>query len=327
MVEVSKQQVKEAVKIIEKTKKEMGKTVVGQKKIIDGLIRALLSGGNVLVEGVPGIAKTLIVRTLSSVTGCNYKRIQFTADLLPADIVGLTAYHKGKGFHVVKGPIFTNFLLADEINRAPPKVQSALLEAMQERQVTLGNHTISLTAPFFVLATENPLESLGVYPLPEAQVDRFLFKLLIVYPLEKEEQVILKQNMTLTPFSDYNVKPTLSRSKINKLQHLTKKIYLSPAIERYIVRLTDATRNPKKYALKLGKYIEWGSSPRASISMFIASKADALMSGKTFVIPQNVKNVALDVLRHRIILNYEGQAEGITTDDVIKEILKRVPVP
>ncbi|OIO62852.1 ATPase [Candidatus Woesearchaeota archaeon CG_4_10_14_0_2_um_filter_33_10] len=314
-------------KLIDKIKKEISNVVVGQEKVINGFLRALLSDGHVLVEGVPGLAKTLIVRTLSSVMGCDFSRIQFTPDLLPTDIIGITAYEREKGFYVLKGPIFSNFILADEINRAPPKVQSALLECMQEKQVTIGKETFNMPPPFFVLATQNPLEQIGVYPLPEAQIDRFLFKINISYPNIKEEQIILNNNITIKKFDDFNLKSMVSPEKILELQADVKKIYLDKKIEKYIIQIVDATRNPDKYKIKLGHYIEWGASPRASIGLFIASKAEALMQGKTFVTPQYVKEVAYDVLRHRISLNYEAQSENIKIEDVISEILARVPVP
>jgi len=314
-------------KIINEIKKEISKVVIGQEKVVNGFLRALLSDGNVLVEGVPGLAKTLIVRALSKVMGCEFSRIQFTPDLLPTDIIGITAYEREKGFYVLKGPIFGNFILADEINRAPPKVQSALLESMQEKQATIGKETFDMPMPFFVLATQNPLEQLGVYPLPEAQVDRFLFKLNIGYPNMKEEQAILNTNITTKKFEIFDLKPIMSVEKILEMQDDVKKIYLDKKIEKYIVQIIDATRNPDKYKVKLGKYIEWGASPRASIGLFIASKAEALMQGKTFVTPQYVKEVAYDVLRHRVILSYEAQSEDIKVDDAISEILARVPVP
>ena len=314
-------------KIINDIKKEISNAVVGQEKVINGFLRAFLSDGNVLVEGVPGLAKTLIVRALSVVMGCGFSRIQFTPDLLPTDIIGITAYEREKGFYVLKGPIFSNFILADEINRAPPKVQSALLECMQEKQATIGKETFTMPTPFFILATQNPLEQLGVYPLPEAQVDRFLFKINIGYPTLKEEQIILNNNITTSKFENFRLKSIMSAEKILELQDDVKKIYLDKKIENYIVQIVDATRNPDNYKIKLGNYIDWGASPRASIGLFIASKAEALMQGKAFVTPQHVKEVAYDVLRHRIILSYEAQSENIRVEDVISEILARVPVP
>ena len=308
-------------------RKEISKAVVGQELVINGLLRALLANGHVLVEGVPGIAKTLIIKTLANVMTSNFQRVQFTSDLLPTDILGLTAYDKTKGFYIVRGPVFTNFLLADEINRSPGKTQSALLEAMQEKQVTIGRETFSLEKPFFVLATMNPIETIATYPLPEAQIDRFLFKLYIGYPNKKEEQDILKKNMTTKGFEDFNIRGVVSSKEILHMQEMCKKVFVNDEVESYIIRIVDATRYPDKYKLKLGKYIAWGSSPRASIGLYIGAKAEALLNGKSFVTPQHVKDVAHDVLRHRLILNYEGQAENIKSNDIITEILAKVPTP
>lgn len=312
---------------IEAIRREIAKVIVGQEEVVDGLLTGLVCNGHVLVEGVPGIAKTLIIRAIARATGCDFKRIQFTVDLLPADITGITAYHKEKGFYVVKGPVFTNFLLADEINRSPPKTQSALLEAMGERQVTIGKQTFSVPDPFFVMATQNPIESAGTYPLPEAQIDRFLLKLYMFYPDSSEELKILKRNIQLYKFENFGLKSVITPQDILKMQGDVKKIYMSKKVEQYCVNLVDATRNPKKYKIRLGKYVEWGSSPRASIGLFIVSKARAFIHGKNFVIPDFVKEIALPILRHRIILNYEGLAEGIKTDDIVKEILGKVPIP
>ena len=314
--------------VLSKVREESAKTVVGQKEVVNGLLRAILCDGHVLLEGIPGIAKTLIVRTLAQVTGGKYSRVQFTADLLPSDITGLVSYNKEKEeFIVLKGPIFANYIIADEVNRSPPKTQSSVLEAMQERQVTIGNETYPLPRPFFVMATQNPIESSGVYPLPEAQLDRFLFKIKISYPKIEEESSILRKNITLNRFEDYQLKQTSNPQELIKMQDFTKKIYLSKDIENYIVKLIDATRNSAKYKLSLGHYIEWGCSPRGSIGLFIASKAEALLQGSNYVTPQHVKTVAYDVMRHRILLNYEGQAENVKTEDIIKEILQRVSVP
>lgn len=310
----------------EKIRTELAKLVVGQQAIIDSFIEALISNGHVLIEGLPGLAKTLTIRSLSRVTGCDFKRIQFTPDLLPTDIVGITTYQEGKGFYTVKGPIFANFVLADEINRAPPKVQSALLESMQERQVTIGNTTFPLPTPFFVMATQNPVENLGTYPLPEAQVDRFLYKLKMDYPTMDDEMIIMHKNMTLNKFEDFNLESVFTKEHILQAQNDVKKIYLDEKIERYIVRITDATRNPDKYGIELGKYVDYGGSPRSTIALFITAKARALMQGRNYVTPHDVKNVAMKVLRHRIILNYEGQAEGVSSEAVVEDILKRVPV-
>ena len=313
-------------KEIAKLKKEIRKTVVGQQEIVNALIEALICNGHVLVEGVPGIAKTLLVRTLSAATGGSFSRIQFTPDLLPSDIIGITTYEEGKGFYTIKGPIFANFVLADEINRAPPKVQSALLEAMQERQATIGKQTYSLPHPFLVMATQNPIESLGTYKLPEAQLDRFMYKLLMTYPTFEEEIEVLNRNITTKKFEEYSINPVMTIQTILQAQQDVKMIYTSKKIEKYIVRIIDATRRPEKYGVEKGKYIEYGASPRGSIALYIASKAHALINGKGFVSPQDVKDVAPRVLRHRIILTYEGEAEEITPDEIISEILKKVPI-
>jgi len=329
-IQISKEnqrQIKLCATELQNVKKEISKIIVGQEKVVSNLLKAVLSDGHVLVEGVPGIAKTLLIRTLAKVTGCNFKRIQFTVDLLPTDIVGFISYTKEKGFYTIKGPIFANFIIADEINRATPKSQSALLEAMQEKQVTIGKSTFSIPIPFFVMANKNPIESSGVYPLPEAQRDRFLFKVFMDYPTTEEEKLILKQNISLKNFEDFDLKSIINPSRIIKMQEITKSIYLDPEIEKYIIEITNATRHPSKYNIEYGKYIEYGASPRASISMFIASKADALLNGKLYVSPQNVKNIAREVLRHRIILNYEALAEKIKEDQIINEILSKVQVP
>lgn len=312
---------------ITQVRAEVAKAVIGQSEVITALLRGILSNGHVLVEGVPGIAKTLIVRTMSAVMGCEFSRIQFTPDLLPTDIIGISTYEESRGFYVLKGPIFANFVLADEINRAPPKVQSALLEGMQEKQVTIGKETFQLPYPFFVLATQNPLESFGTFPLPEAQLDRFIFKLDIVYPKFDEEMKVLQTNMSLNKFDDFDLAPILSPDEIIAMQEDVKKIYLDPKIEKYIVSIIDATRNPKKYKIDSGKYIQWGASPRASLGLFIGSKAEAFLQAKEFVIPYFVKKVARDVLRHRLILNYDGQSEGIKADQIVDEILQKTPVP
>jgi len=313
--------------VLRDIKKEVSKIVVGQEGVIDTILNGLLANGHILVEGVPGIAKTVLIRALSAATGGLFSRIQFTVDLLPTDITGLTAYDEKKGFYVVKGPVFANFLLADEINRAPPKVQSAMLEAMAEKQVTIGKETFPMMNPFFVLATENSIETSGTYPLPEAQIDRFLFKIKMGYPTFEEEMQITKRNIQLMGFDEYGVRAVTSPEKVIEMQQTVNKVYLSPEIEQYIVEIVSATREPKKYGIELGKYIEWGSSPRASIFLFISSKANAMMKGDTFVTPTHVKNVAHNVLRHRIILNYEGLGENIDPDQVITEILSKVPVP
>jgi len=310
--------------VVESVEREMAKVVVGQQEIIHGILRAIICNGHVLVEGVPGVAKTLIVKSMAKVLGCDMKRIQFTVDLLPTDITGIMSYTPNKGFEMIQGPIFTNFVLADEINRSPPKTQSALLEAMGEQSVTIARKTYLLPNPFFVMATENPLEVSGVYSLPEAQVDRFLFKLLISYPGYEDEKKILDQNTTIHSFEEYPLKSILSPSKILELQKLVKEVYTSEVIGEYIVRIVNETRSKE---FEMADYISYGASPRASIAIHIAAKAEALINGRDYVIPEDVKVVAYPVLRHRIILNYEAEAEKISTDDVIKHILSKVNAP
>lgn len=303
---------------------QVSKVIVGQEKVVKGILRAILCDGHVLVEGVPGIAKTALLKTIALLLGCDSKRVQFTVDLLPTDITGLTTYTPEKGFEFIKGPVFTNFLLADEINRGPPKTQSAMLEAMQEKTVTISKVTHILPKPFFVMATQNPLENSGVYPLPEAQVDRFLFKILMNYPTFDEEKKILSQNITLKTFESYNLSPLLTPEKIIELQKLVLNVRSSPAIKQYIVEIVEKTRQKN---LNFSKYISYGASPRASIALFVASKAEALLNGRNFVIPEDVKNVVHEVLRHRIILSYTAEAEKKSQDNIIDEILKLVEVP
>lgn len=317
-------EIKRCAKIISDMKKEIAKVVIGQEDIVDSLIRAILCDGHVLLEGVPGIAKTLAIKALATVSGCDSKRIQFTVDLLPTDILGLTTYTPQKGFEIIKGPIFANFIIADEVNRSPPKTQSALIEAMQEKQVTIGKTTFQLPMPFFVMANENPLETSGVYTLPEAQIDRFLFKLLMGYPNIDDEHIIMERNMTLKKFEDFGLKAVTSAEEIIKMQKLTKEIYLSDKIKTYILKIVELTRTKD---FEHGRYIEWGASPRASIALFIASKARALMQGRNFVIPKDVKDVIYGTLRHRIILSYRARVENIDSDKIISEILSLIRVP
>lgn len=316
-------EIKEITGLISRIKKEVAKVVIGQDKVINGFICAMLCDGHVLLEGVPGIAKTLIVKTLAKASGCDSKRIQFTVDLLPSDIIGITTYTPKKGFETIKGPIFANFIIADEINRSPPKTQSALIEAMQEKQVTIGKETFKLPLPFFVMANNNPLETSGVYSLPEAQIDRFLFKLLMEYPKNEEEKKIMGENITLKKFEDFDINAILSPKKILKMQRITKNIYIDEKIRDYILQIIEKTR---KKDFENGKYIDWGGSPRASIGLFIASKAWALMNGRDYVIPKDVRDITHYVLRHRIILNYKAKAEGINSDKIIDEILEMVGV-
>jgi MoxR-like ATPase len=305
--------------VIANMKKEIGKTVSGQHDIIDSLLRALLCDGHVLLEGVPGIAKTLAIRTLAVVSGCSSKRIQFTVDLLPTDITGISSYTPGKGFETLKGPIFANFVIADEINRSPSKTQSALIESMQEKQVTIAKETFQLPKPFFVMATMNPIEQSGVYELPEAQIDRFLFKVIMGYPDKDDELKIMEENITLKKFEDYDIKAITSGEEIIKMQKLVKGIYIDEKVKRYILNIVMRTRTKD---FEYGEYIDWGASPRASIAMFIASKAHAMISGRDFVIPSDVRKTLHEVLRHRIILTYRAAAEGLTSDKVIDKILE-----
>jgi MoxR-like ATPase len=314
-------EVKKCTETINKIKAEIGKIIIGQKEVIDGLMCAILCNGHVLVEGVPGIAKTLTIKSLADASGCSSKRIQFTVDLLPTDLLGITSYTPGKGFEIVKGPIFANFIVADEINRSPPKTQSALLEAMQEKQVTIGKTTFKLPTPFFVMANENPLETSGVYPLPEAQIDRFLFKIIMGYPNIDDEEKIMEDNATLSKFEDFHITAMTSPQEIINMQEIAKRVYLGEKIKKYILKIIAATREKK---FDYGKYIEWGASPRASIGMFIASKARALMNGRNFVIPKDVRDIAYNVLRHRIILSYKARVEGVNPDKVIGGILSSI---
>ncbi len=310
--------------MLEALKTEMGKVIVGQNDAIKKLIIALLSGGHVLLEGVPGLAKTLMIRTLAGCLRSDFVRIQFTPDLLPADIIGTKIYENFK-FKTYKGPVFANFILADEINRAPPKVQSALLEAMQERQVSIQGDTFKLPEPFFVLATQNPIESEGTYKLPEAQLDRFMFKLLVDYPSKTEELEIISR---FTEDVTVKASSVLGNKKIIEMQSFVKKIYADEKIKNYVADIVDATRHPEDYNLHdLKPRIEYGASPRASLWLIISAKANALLNGRGYVKPEDVKVVAYDVLRHRIILTYEAEAEEITPDDIITDILNNVRVP
>ncbi|MDE7153814.1 MAG: MoxR family ATPase [Muribaculaceae bacterium] len=304
----------------------MDQTIVGQKHLVESLLIALLSNGHVLLEGVPGLAKTLAIKTLSQLIDAKYSRIQFTPDLLPADVLGTMIYSVQKEqFQVKKGPIFANFVLADEINRAPAKVQSALLEAMQERQVTIGESTYRLDEPFLVMATQNPIEQEGTYPLPEAQVDRFLLKVIIGYPTKEEEKVIIRQNISERPAK---VVPLLKPEEIIEVQKIVNKIYVDEKIERYIVDIVFATRFPADYGLNdLKSIIAFGASPRASINLAKAARAYAFLRQRGYVVPEDVRAVCHDVMRHRIGLTYEAEANNITSDEVISTILDKVEVP
>ena len=304
----------------------MDQIIVGQKHLVESLLIGLLSDGHVLLEGVPGLAKTLAIKTLASLIDAQYSRVQFTPDLLPADVIGTMVYsQKDEAFQVKKGPIFANFVLADEINRAPAKVQSALLEAMQERQVTIGTETFPLPEPFLVLATQNPIEQEGTYPLPEAQVDRFMLKVVIDYPKMEEEKMIIRQNINGDKF---NVKPILKAQEIIEARKVVRQVYLDEKIERYIVDIVFATRYPEKYDLKeLKDMIGFGGSPRASINLALAARTYAFIKRRGYVIPEDVRAVAHDVLRHRIGLTYEAEASNLTSDEIISKILNKVEVP
>ncbi len=324
---LSESEIAESKNIITAIESEVAKVVVGQKKLVDRMIVALMCDGHILLEGVPGLAKTTAISALSQAINLEFKRIQLTPDLLPSDIIGSRVYHQHTGeFSIAKGPVFSNLVLADEINRAPAKVQSALLEAMQEKQVTIGERTLKLPRPFLVMATQNPIEQEGTYPLPEAQIDRFLFKVVITYP-KYEEEIKIIQNVydghTKTP-----IQPVVSAKDIETLQTSTKKVYIDESIQEYIVSLVRATREPKKIlGEKQAMLFAFGASPRASIGLIQAGQAVALCAGRNYVTPEDIKEVALDILRHRVIPTYEAEAEGITQENLVELILEHVPVP
>jgi len=312
--------------VISRIRSEIHKVIVGQEALIHRLLMALFCNNHVLIEGVPGLAKTLTVTTLAKMIQAAFQRIQFTPDLLPADVIGTLIYNPKSGeFTTKKGPIFANIILADEINRAPAKVQSALLEAMQERQVTIGDESFSLDDPFMVLATQNPIEQEGTYPLPEAQIDRFMLKLKVTYPSKGEEHQILKRMARSNPVTD--VDPVVAPEDVVRLRTLADEIFMDEKIEEYIVSLVEATRNPEAHKLDIGQLIRYGASPRATIYLAMASKANALIEGRGYVTPQDVKTVAMDVLRHRVIITYEAEAEEKTSEDIIQQILQTVDVP
>ena len=304
----------------------MDQVIVGQKHLVESLLIGLLSDGHILLEGVPGLAKTLAIKTLASFIDAKYSRIQFTPDLLPADVIGTMIYsQKSEEFQVKQGPVFANFVLADEINRAPAKVQSALLEAMQERQVTISENTYRLPSPFLVMATQNPIEQEGTYPLPEAQVDRFMLKVIINYPKKEEEKLIIRQNISgVKP----DIKPILTKEEILEARKVVREVYLDEKIERYIVDIVFATRFPQEHGLvNLANMISFGASPRASISLALAARAYAFIKRRGYVIPEDIRAVCHDVMRHRIGLSYEAEANNLTSEEVISEILNKVEVP
>ena len=312
--------------ILNQVRGEIGKVIVGQPALIDRLLVALLCNNHVLIEGVPGLAKTLTITTLARTIQASFQRIQFTPDLLPGDLIGTLIYNPKTGdFSTRKGPIFANIILADEINRAPAKVQSALLEAMQERQITIGDQSFALDDPFMVLATQNPIEQEGTYPLPEAQIDRFMFKLLITYPSKAEEQQILKRMAGRT--EDIPVNAIINPSDISRIREVANSIYMDEKIEEYILNLVAATRDPALCKLDIRDLIRYGASPRATIYLAHAAKANALLAGRGYVTPQDVKSIAPDILRHRVIVTYEAEAEEKTSDEIVKQILDNVEVP
>ncbi len=327
--------VKEETFYLERVRQEVQKRIVGQGHLLDSLMIALLTGGHLLLEGVPGLAKTLAVRSLAEVIDVSFRRIQFTPDLLPADLIGTMVYNQKSGEFVARqGPVFTNLLLADEVNRAPAKVQSALLECMQERQVTLGNETFRLADPFMVLATQNPIEQEGTYPLPEAQMDRFLMKIVLGYPSRKDEREIMNRvgagdggEPNLALGESIPLGKVLVPERIRRMRQITSGIYVDERVKTYIIDIVFATRSPEEHKLDLRNLIRYGASPRASIGILCAARARAFLSGRGFVIPDDVKSVAPDVLRHRILLTYEAEAEGMNTERIVGTILSRIPAP
>lgn len=305
---------------------QMSRVIVGQKDLINHLLIGLVGNGHILLEGVPGLAKTLTLKTLASTIQLDFQRLQFTPDMLPADIIGTLIFNpKDATYQTKHGPVFTNLVLADEINRAPAKVQSALLEAMQERQVTIGEQSFALPDPFLVLATQNPVEQEGTYPLPEAQVDRFMLKVLVNYPNRMEERAILDAMACTSP--NLTVQPVIGRDAIVQARRVVDTIYVDAKIKDYIVDLISATRNPQTYQLDLANYIQYGASPRATINLALASKAQAFLQGRGYVTPQDVKSLAPEVLRHRVAVSYEAEAEGLTSEDIVQKILDTLPVP
>lgn len=326
-IKLLNEKIQQAALFTEKIEAALSKVIIGQHGMIDRLIIALLSNGHILLEGVPGLAKTLTIKSLAQAVHAKFSRIQFTPDLLPADVTGTMIYNQQRNEFVVrKGPIFANFILADEINRAPAKVQSALLEAMQEKQVTIGDSTYTLQEPFLVLATQNPLEQEGTYPLPEAQVDRFMMKVIVKYPDKNEEQLIIRNQVQGLQLP--SVEPVVSLEEINAGKNLTRQIYIDEKIEKYIVDIVFATRYPEQYNLsRLKNIISYGASPRASINLALAAKAYAFMQRRGFVIPDDIKTICADVMRHRIGLTYEAEAENISAETIISEILRTVNVP
>jgi MoxR-like ATPase len=324
--EASNERIREASAFVYRLREEIGKVIVGQRYVVDRLLVGLLSNGHVLVEGVPGLAKTMSVKTLAQAIDADFRRIQFTPDLLPADLIGTLIYSPHDGaFSTKKGPIFANVILADEINRAPAKVQSALLEAMQEHQVTIGDETYPLPSPFLVLATQNPIEHEGTYPLPEAQIDRFMLKLSVGYPSREEERLILDRMASTNPQID--VGAVITPADVLDARAVVDSVYIDDKVKEYIIDLVVATRDPQAFSIDLGPYIQYGASPRATLFLTLAAKAQAFLDGRGYVTPQDVKSIGTDVLRHRVTISYEAEAEDMTAENIIQRIFDGVPVP
>lgn len=311
---------------LEDVKTEAKKVVKGQDKVIESILRGFVSNGNILLEGLPGLGKTVLCRTFAKICGLEFKRVQFTTDLLPSDIIGIQTYEKEIGFRIQKGPIFCNLLLGDEINRAPPKVQSALLEAMGEKQVTLGNETNKLQNPFLVLATQNPIEQSGTFSLPEAQMDRFMFKVNVEYPDRDSEITFLENNLSSRSLDDFQLNKILSKYEIIILQKLRKRVHIETKVKNYILDLINATRNPQEWGIKYKEVMHMGASPRASIALLMGAKSQAIIKGRFYVVPKDVKDIIHEVLRHRIYLNFKAKMNNVTTDDVITEIINKVKI-
>jgi MoxR-like ATPase len=329
MTQISPEQVQKEIQekgaLLASLQNEFRSVIVGQRHLMQRLLISLLSNGHMLVEGLPGLAKTLAVKSLAQSIQADFKRIQFTPDLLPSDLTGTLVFNPKEGnFIVKKGPIFCNILLADEINRAPAKVQSALLEAMQERQITIGEESYVLEEPFLVFATQNPIEHEGTYPLPEAQIDRFMMKVKITYPSKDEEKIILDR---MSGTSQYEIKPVLNKTDVLDLRNAAQNVFMDDSLKTYIIHLVNATRNPDEYHLQLARYLQFGVSPRASIFWAQAAKAHAFLNARSFVVPDDIKIVAPDILRHRLIRSYEADAENISSEDLIQQILAKVPIP
>lgn len=317
---------KEASRFVQDLRAEIGKVIVGQHYLIERLLISLLADGHVLLEGVPGLAKTLAIRTLAATVDARFQRIQFTPDLLPADLIGTLIYNPSIGsFTTKKGPIFANIVLADEVNRAPAKVQSALLEAMEERQVTIGDQSYPLDRPFLVLATQNPLEQQGTYPLPEAQLDRFMMKLKITYPTKEEEKEIVTRMARIERATP--LRPVVSLEDILRVRKVVDSIYMDDRVKDYILDIVFATRKPSEYGVDMDHFVEYGASPRASISLAVAAKAHAFIKGRGYVVPHDVKSIGMDVLRHRVAVNYEAEAEGVSSEDLVSAIFDAVEIP